>query len=148
LLPILVGAGTRPDGLRRTARRIFTLLLACGLPSVLLLRHFAPLALALAFGPAFHEAEPVARILFWQLALVPLSLVASAIMLAAGKIRFASWSGALAVTVNLGISLWLVPSMGAGGSAVAAVAAELAMLGVALFFMFRELGTALAPAAV
>jgi O-antigen/teichoic acid export membrane protein len=145
LLPILVSARARPDGLRGTAQRIFVIILVCGLPSVILLRHFAPFALTLAFGPAFREAESVARILFWQLALIPLSLIASAVMLAAGSIRFASWSGALAVAVNVGIGLWLVPSMGADGSAIAAALAELTLLCVALFFMFRELGPALAP---
>jgi O-antigen/teichoic acid export membrane protein len=145
LLPILVGSINRPGGLNRASARILELLAALIFPAAILAWHLAPSLITLVYGPGYSGAGETARILVLQLILIPFSLVTSGILLAKGVTRQAYWNGAVAALVNLALNLMLVPTMAARGSAIAAVSAELSMLAVASWFVYRTVGNVIVP---
>lgn len=140
LLPIFVASAARPGQLRRTAQSVFETLATLAFPAVILLWQTAPWLLTHIYGSGYTAAEPIARILVWQLILVPFSLVGSAVMLAANSIRFAYWTGVAAVAVNVLLNACLIPVIGAQGTAVAAVAADAALSMVMFYFLLRDVG--------
>ncbi|MBV8652390.1 MAG: polysaccharide biosynthesis C-terminal domain-containing protein [Alphaproteobacteria bacterium] len=140
LLPMLVRSIGRPGGLSQAAERLFELLAAVTFPSAILAWHLAPSLITLIYGQNYSAAGAVARILVLQLPLLPFALVTSGVLLAKGIVRPAYWNGALAALINLLLNLLLVPSLTARGSAIAAVSAELSMVTVSFWFIFRSLG--------
>jgi O-antigen/teichoic acid export membrane protein len=140
LLPILVRSAMWPGVMRQTAASIFEILPAIVFPAAILAWDLVPSLIVMIYGPGYPGAGEVAQILVCQFALLPFSMVASGILLAKGVVRLSYWNGAIAALVNLLLNLLLVPSIGARGSAIAAVSAELSMLIVAGWFVHRTVG--------
>jgi O-antigen/teichoic acid export membrane protein len=140
LIPVLVAAASRPDGLRSTAQCLFDILAIVTFPGVILTWYVAPWLLRHVFGAGYGAAEPVAAILVWQLILVPFSIVGSAVMVAAQSVRFSTWSAVLATIANTALNLWLIPRIGALATALGAITAEGIMFAVLFVFLWRRVG--------
>jgi O-antigen/teichoic acid export membrane protein len=89
----------------------------------------APLILLL-FGPAFAGAIVPFRMLCLGLAFVFVIWVLHAIAISVNAERLLVKTGLAGLAVNVGLNLYVIPSMGANGAAFATVVGELVSMGV------------------
>lgn len=92
-------------------------------------------ALRLLFGPGYESAVLPLRLLIWSL--VPLSLVVllAKSLVATHRQRVDLWANVLAVGVNLALNLWLIPSHGVVGVALAQLASTLVLCAVEVIYV-------------
>ena len=107
------------EGLRRAIFRSRQLTLTVALPITAFMLLGGELVLRL-FGTSFLAARPVLSLLASaQLVNVALGSV-GLILLMTGHARTAVWGLCCSATLNLGLDLWLIPTHGAWGAAIAA----------------------------
>jgi O-antigen/teichoic acid export membrane protein len=85
--------------------------------------HFvSPQVIQLLFGPGYENAVAPVRVLIWSL--IPLGMVSvlARSLMATNKQHIDAWGNALAVAVNVGLNLVLIPAFGAAGVAMAQLA--------------------------
>ena len=117
--------------------RTFQALLIAGVAVALVLGLGAPVVLDIVAGPEFSEADDVLRI---QAAGLAASFVAAAwgyTLLSLRMHRALLTMNLAALAVSAGLTLALVPSAGAEGAAIATTAAEVVLIGVGAFLLFR-----------
>ena len=134
-------AGTAP--LREAVRTALAPVLAVALAATVAACALAEPLVRLLFGPDFSGAVPVLRIA----AAMSTALIAATILFAAlvplGLTGFAVRGSALACLVNLGACALLIPWSPVTGAAMAALAAECAMLAVVAHAFRRAAGSPL-----
>lgn len=137
-------AGAGP--LRESVRTALALVLAAAVAGTIAACALAEPLVRMLFGPDFSGAVPVLRIA----AAMSTTLVAATILFAAlvplGRTGFAVRGAAVACLVNLAACALLIPWSPVTGAALAALAAELAMLAVLTHAFHRAAGPALAVA--
>jgi len=146
------GAGTADlvAGARRAARAALFVIL----PAAVLSAWFAPELIRFIFGRDYLAAAPALTVLAASMAARPLWYVADAALIASGRQRYLAAVALIAVLVNLGLDVWLIPRMGFMGAAWGTVAADVtgvvAGVVVASVVLGRPLvdTRALAPAAL
>ncbi len=142
LVPVFgraVGSGT----LLAQTRLALRLVLSAAGPAAVAAWVLADPLIRLLFGPAYAASVPVLRIA----ALMATAMIAATILflalVALGRTGFAVLFSATGCAVNAVLCLVLVPAGGATGAAIAALAAEIAMLVVVAIAFHRAVGTPL-----
>jgi O-antigen/teichoic acid export membrane protein len=101
---------------------------------------------ALVYGRGFLGASSVLNVLAWVALLTYLSLLGSALCVAAGVVRQGYWTTALAAAVNVALNLVLIPRFGFMGSAWATLASEILLVCVCYAYLTRTFGWLFRPA--
>ncbi|WP_246691613.1 polysaccharide biosynthesis C-terminal domain-containing protein [Methylobacterium sp. WL12] len=144
LLPVFgraVGAGTLPAQTRLALR----LVLSVAGPGVIAAWVLADPLVRLLFGPDYAASVPVLRIAALMAAAMIAATILFSALVALGRTGFAVPFSAAGCAVNAVLCLVLVPRAGATGAALAALAAEFAMLAVVVFAFRRSVGAPLLP---
>jgi len=140
LFPGLVSA----DPAARARSRKLGILASIGLSAgPLFLLPFAGAVITLLYGKGWSEAAPAFAWLLAASVLQVQTAFLSRRMVASGREKVMPFGQGLAAFVNVGVNLFLIPSRGALGAAVATFAAEACVLAVYLlgprvFHMFRS----------
>lgn len=101
--------------------------------------------LGIVYGSEFHDAEPVLVILLAPSILLPIAGMADAVLWILGRIRFLLIWGTIAVVVNIGLALVLIPLLDAIGAGIVNVVAQLVAGVPALWLAARILAPAGVP---
>jgi O-antigen/teichoic acid export membrane protein len=100
---------------------------------------FAEPVIALIYGPQYHEAVAILRVLIW---LIPLALISGHYhytLVAYDKQQLQFLSMACGAGANVLLNLFLVPTYGGVGAAWALIASEALAWGVAYYFVHRTI---------
>jgi O-antigen/teichoic acid export membrane protein len=100
---------------------------------------FAEPVIALIYGPQYHEAVAILRVLIW---LIPLALISGHYhytLVAYDKQQLQFLSMACGAGANVLLNLCLVPTYGGAGAAWALIASEALAWGVAYYFVRRTI---------
>lgn len=131
-----------PEDFRRSFLRMLCVMIFLGAAALVGGLLFGPFVLILAFGEKFRPALPL---LSWLLASLPFILpnyILTQGLVAINRERYYAGATILAAALNISLNLWLIPSMGAKGAALATVITEgflCATLGAS--FIFKGFGT-------
>ena len=141
MLPVLSDAFARQDMEVYGKTLLFAYVVSCVVIIPLaLLQMSAPWLTLLPYGRQFEGSDP--RVVIWMMAWTvsyALTWPMGSILISMGRIWFALAVGMLSGAINLGLSSWLIPSMGAAGMALAAFAGMLAACVPCLVLLYREL---------
>jgi O-antigen/teichoic acid export membrane protein len=88
----------------------------------------APWAIEMLYGPAYRTAADILAVQIWAGIAVSMSFVHSRWLLAEGLQRYGLVYTACALALNVGLNLFLIPSMGAVGAAWATLATQTTLL--------------------
>ena len=140
VLPVLVhGANTDRDRLRYALARLFEAGLLAGAAVVLGVIAAAPIIIDVLAGDAGDPAIGVLRIQCVVVLLVFLSTIWQGALFALDHIPAVLVSNLIGLAAAAGVALALIPSHGAEGAAMAAVAGEVALAGSSLWLLHRHL---------
>jgi len=132
---------------RQSLREEFSLTLEAlavfGIPAALLVPFCSSQLLSILYGPAFLPAAAVLNILAWVGLLIFYSLFFTALAVALGVIRFAWWSTGAAALLSIALNFLFIPSLGAAGSAWAALICEIFLMSITAGFVIRHFGNVL-----
>ncbi|MBC8100495.1 MAG: oligosaccharide flippase family protein [Armatimonadetes bacterium] len=124
LLPALAGLAAQPATLRRVFRRAAWLLTGGGVLFGILVSVSAQPLLTLTYGTAFAPAAPVLSLLAWTLLPLLLKYARGLYCYAIGREALVNQVTALTLALQIGLSLWLMPTDGAVGAALVALVTE------------------------
>ncbi|OGB06174.1 MAG: hypothetical protein A3E25_16420 [Burkholderiales bacterium RIFCSPHIGHO2_12_FULL_69_20] len=149
LIPIL-SREIRSDRTAALARSRLFVQGACALalPLAIVVPTVATELVTAIFGAPYAGAAEPLSILVWDVLLVMLALIGTAVNLANGEVRHAYWvapGGALMAVV---LNAALVPAHGAVGAAWAALGTQAAMLAGSQYYTFTRFGNLYAPRAI
>lgn len=99
-----------------------------------------PLVIQILYGPRFAVAVPVLNILAWKFQVAFINLLMFCTLMTVASIRFTWWNSALALAVNIGANLLLIPRFGILGAGIASLASELVQTAIDLAFLLAALG--------
>jgi len=117
--------------------RVLKLLSLVALPVAVGLTFLArPLVVGL-FGHEFEASKGALRILAWTLVLMYWNAPLGYILVARGHMRAIISTVAVALTINIGLNLWLIPRMGFQGAALAALASEVVNFALLVYWAYR-----------
>lgn len=133
LFPALAVIVSRPPEMQQTFARSMWGLAAFGLVLGVVITLFAPPIVQLTFGGKFAAAVPVLQVLMWSLLASLLRGGRTLYWYALGQERFANIITGIALLLQIGLSIWLIPIYGAVGAAWAGLICE----GVALALLWR-----------
>jgi O-antigen/teichoic acid export membrane protein len=105
-----------------------------------LLQIAAPWLTLLPYGSEYVGGDPhvVVWVMAWTICYA-LTWPMGSILISMGRIWFALGVGILSSVINLGLSVWLIPTMGASGMALAAFLGMLAACVPCIVLLYREL---------
>jgi O-antigen/teichoic acid export membrane protein len=126
-----------PDRFANATRRIFELAVLTGVWVALTLELGAPFAIQVLGGHAAAPAVPVLRIQGLAIMATFVAVACSFPLLSLRRYRNLLVANALGLVATLAVSLSLVPALHARGAAIATVAAELTLAGVAITALAR-----------
>lgn len=142
-LPVIITASVLPslvelrrDDSREYSRKLqvlYDLMLATGLMLVLPFSLLAPSIVALLYGPSYELAGEVLRLYSWSFVFIALSVTTGKWLYAENLIPYNFYLQSIGAVANVSLNLFLIPSFGAKGAALAtlvsyAVASYLALL--------------------
>lgn len=130
-----------PERLLQGYRRFFKALVILGWPlsvGTFVLVH----PIGRVFG-LFPESEPALRILAWGVVFLFVNSAFTAVLYATDRQRFFPWATGIAVVVNLGLNLALIPRYGYLAASATTVATE-AAFSVAAWYFIRGAGPVVA----
>ncbi len=141
MLPILSDSFARRDMAVYGKTLLFAYVVSCVVIIPLaMLQISAPWLTLLPYGSQFQGGDPqvVIWIMAWTISYA-LTWPMGSILISMGRIWFALAVGVLSSVINLGLSAWLIPIMGASGMALAAFAGMLAACIPCLVLLYRDL---------
>ncbi|MBC8099443.1 MAG: oligosaccharide flippase family protein [Armatimonadetes bacterium] len=124
LLPALAALAAQPAILRHVFRRAAWLLTAGGVLFGILVSVSAQPLLTLTYGTAFAPAAPVLSLLAWTLLPLLLKYARGLYCYAIGREALVNQVTALTLALQIGLSLWPMPTEGAIGAALVALVTE------------------------
>jgi O-antigen/teichoic acid export membrane protein len=127
LFPLLIA---QPQIMEQTFRRSILMLGGFGLAASLITVFIAPWLVALTYGETFAAASPVLQMLIWSLLFGGLRGARTLYWYARGQEQRVNLINAVVIGVQIALSLWLIPPLGAVGVAVTMVLVEAAALGL------------------
>jgi len=142
LLP-MISKSTSQNNQEETKRiltqslRIILILLV---PMIILLSLFARPVLELLYGENYAPGALAMSVLVYGVGFLTLFYVLSFAMNGAGKTRITMAIAAIGVGVNSALNLFLIPTYGILGSAIATSIASFAVASAMLYFLFRDFG--------
>jgi O-antigen/teichoic acid export membrane protein len=119
LLPALAALSLQPLALDKTFRRVLVGLTAYGLVLAIIIMGFAPLIVTLTYGETFSLAVPALQISMWGLLSGLLRAGWTLYWYAHGREQLTNLVTGAVLIVQIGLSLWLIPTYGASGAASA-----------------------------
>ena len=108
-----------------------------GVPLGVLGATLAGPTVALLYGTEFAQSAPVLRVLVWWGTLMYFNCMMSYFFMSIDRARVVAMQAALCLGVNVTLNVVLIPFLGALGSAVSLVAAELAGFAFLMFLQLR-----------
>jgi O-antigen/teichoic acid export membrane protein len=129
------------DGLGRFYRRALLLAYALLLPSVAVLAVFVHPLLHLIFGSRYAGAAPIVRIFCLAALVIPVSSVTDSVANGAGWWRQACAAAVTGAVIGIAVSLFLTPTLGLSGAALAPILALSGSAGVIASFTRARLST-------
>jgi O-antigen/teichoic acid export membrane protein len=135
LFPALAALALKPDLLRSTFNRAMIGLTVFGVLAGLAALLLAPSLITFAYGDSFAPAAPVLQVLMWSLLFSLLRGGRTLYWYALGREQQVNVVNGAVIVLQLALSLWLIPRLGAVGAAWALLAVEVA--GLAL--LWREI---------
>ncbi len=148
LIPVLSReiAVDRAAALRRS--RLFVQgACALALPLAIVVPTVAEEVVTLIFGAPYAAAAAPLSVLVWNVVLVVLALIGTAVNLANGEVNHAYWVAPAGAAVAVALNLWLVPRYGAVGAAWAALGTQAAMLAGSHWYTLTRFGNVYEPRA-
>lgn len=124
LFPALAALTLHPPALRRTFRRVMLGLSAFGIGLALLFTLLPSPIISLTYGDDFLPAVPVLQIAMWGLLPALLRAGRTLYWYALGSEQFVNRVTALALVIQVALSLWLIPQYGAVGAALTGLITE------------------------
>lgn len=121
---------------------------ALALPLAIIVPTVAMPLVTAVFGPGYADAALPLSILVWNVLLVALALIGTAVNLANGEVNHAYWVAPAGALVAVILNLALVPRFGAAGAAGAALGTQAAMLAGSHYYTFTRFGNIYPPAAL
>lgn len=133
----LLKAGQRAEA-RHLIHLMAGLLLAISIPITIGVTILAPLLIGwITPDPALYEGVPVLQVLCWAFPLTSLRQLLYLTLLAADHQRFLVATLGVGVGANVGLNLFLIPTYGIVGAAMATIASELFLL-IVCGFRYRS----------
>jgi O-antigen/teichoic acid export membrane protein len=126
-IPIQEGgplAGSSRENFRSLRRWSFTLLIAISLAAVFFLKITAPAVTSLVYGNGFEPSASVLQTQAWVLLPYALTSHQSLVLVVRGQEQWVLLGTAVALVLLIGLSLSLIPMMGAIGAAWSSLAGE------------------------
>ncbi|MDX6472618.1 MAG: hypothetical protein QOK22_1434, partial [Gaiellaceae bacterium] len=142
LFPLLAAAAHSHDTARvqDVAQRGLDVLVLAGIPLVVATVVVAPTLVRLAAGSAFGSAVGPLRIVIVAAALMPVNGLLGYLLIALRRERDALWLNVVALGVNVGLNLALIPRFGVTAAAWIATSSELVILVGVLVLVRRYAG--------
>lgn len=120
---------------------------ALALPAAIIVPTIATELVTLVFGAPYAPAAAPLSILVWNVLLVLVALIGTAVNLANGEVNHAYWVAPGGALVAAGLNAWLVPRYGAVGAAWAALGTQAAMVAGSHYYTFARFGNIYEPRA-
>lgn len=120
---------------------------ALALPAAIIVPTIATELVTLVFGAPYAPAAAPLSILVWNVLLVLVALIGTAVNLANGEVNHAYWVAPGGALVAAGLNAWLVPRYGAVGAAWAALGTQAAMVAGSHYYTFARFGNIYQPRA-
>jgi O-antigen/teichoic acid export membrane protein len=139
LFPLLAAAAHNQDvaRVRELAQRGLDVLIVAGVPLVAGTIVIAPTLIRLAAGSAFATAVSPLRVVIVAAALMPVNGLLGYLLIAMHRERDALWLNVVALVVNVGLNLALIPSYGVTAASWIATSSEAVILIGALVLVRR-----------
>jgi O-antigen/teichoic acid export membrane protein len=139
-LPTMTAA-TGPEPVRRGVHRACAVVFAVYVPYALVLGLRADEVLTLVFGRDYG-VDSAGALQWLMVALIPYTVqyVVASGLLARSRNRQVTVAGFVALVVNIGANLWLIPRYGPAGAAAATVIAMLVQAGIVWVLLTRFVG--------
>jgi O-antigen/teichoic acid export membrane protein len=134
LFPALAALRQNPSAMQQRLSRIMRWLTLYGVAFGLAMFMIGPLLVTLTYGPRFDEASRLLPLLGWTLLPAGLKGCRALYCYASGYESFANRMTALALVLQVGLSLWGISQFGAAGLALALIVSETA----ALLLLWRQ----------
>jgi len=128
---------TRPEAFRSLARDVLRIMAFAGLPLFATVLLLAPWIVSI-LGRGYAESATALRLLIGDVPILYMNVQLTNMMIAAGRQRALLVPGAVALLVNVGLNLALIPFLGYRGAAIATVTTE-AVLFVSVTVVARDL---------
>jgi PST family polysaccharide transporter len=123
--PVLLQSHRRdPQEYQRRLQRLFSMLALSGLAIATGVSLGAPWIVGLLFGAEFAESAGVLAIQVWSAPMIYLGMAQSNWFIAEGRQQGLMLRSAAAAVMSIGLNLWLVPTLGARGSAITMVVSQ------------------------
>jgi O-antigen/teichoic acid export membrane protein len=139
LFPSMVQAAASPTQLQQLAHHTLRTLFMLMAPLPVLLFFLAQPLILLLYGPEFSEATWVLQVLSWSILLSFLAVALHRVILAADEERAALKISIVAMIVNVGMDLALIPRLGAQGAAIASLLSLSASLLISWWWVAHRL---------
>ena len=120
---------------------------ALALPLAIVVPTVAVEVVTLVFGAPYVAAAEPLSVLVWNVLLVMLALIGTAVNLANGEVNHAYWVAPAGAAVAAALNAWLVPQYGAVGAAWAALGTQAAMLAASHWYTLTRFGNIYDPRA-
>jgi len=150
IIPDSVMAGLLPalsnlvhsSGAREKAQllygKIFKYFLVLSVPLAIMVTFAGRPLMILLFGADYAEGANTLQIMTWSVVFMFPNYLFKYILTALGKQRFETISLAISLVLHLGLGLWLIPSRGAGGAAIAMLSAQIVAFAVGYIYVSRS----------
>ncbi|MBZ5500782.1 MAG: polysaccharide biosynthesis C-terminal domain-containing protein [Acidobacteriia bacterium] len=136
ILPSLCRTGETNSGIMHP-RRAIRFLLVIAVCLVVMATMAAPWVTLLLFGQKYHDSVPVLQILIWATVPMYWNFVLNAELIANSFDRAILYAASIALMVNVGFNLLLIPKFGYLACAAVTLITEFALLGANLHFISR-----------
>jgi O-antigen/teichoic acid export membrane protein len=143
IYPLMSGLAARdPRGLQSVYRWTITRLTLLAVPVVLIVSLTAPWIIAVWNGPGYEGAVAPLRWLIWSTGCMFISVVASNVLIALGRVHGALSAWIVAAPANVILNLMWIPRYGATGAAAATAASFVIAMGISMWMAERHLSRA------
>ena len=138
LLPILTRlAETNRQQLAQVFRSLTAFVATWCLLLAVVTPILSPLIIRLCYGEAYLAAADVLNLMVWRFFLAFINFLFLGLLTSLRTIDFFSWSSALAMVVNIGLNLLLIPPLGGVGAGWSGIASETSQVLVEVLILLR-----------
>lgn len=143
IYPLMSGLAARdPKGLRAVYHWTLTRSALLAVPIVLVVSLTAPWIIAVWNGPGYEGAVTPLRWLIWSTGCMYISVIASNVLIALGRVHGALRAWIVAAPTNVILNLIWIPRYGATGAAAATAASFAIAMGISMWMAERHLSRA------
>ena len=124
LFPALINSMANSELYSVRLQRLFSFLIAISLLVALFVTFFGNYIILLLYGRDFIEASSILKMHIWSGVFVSIGLVNGKGLLAEGLQKYAMFNTGVGALVNIVLNLFLIPTLGGKGAAIATLASQ------------------------